>query len=215
MLVYMEESCTDHLNALIPVLANILLEDEEQAEIKIKVYDCLRLIGRFAPQSAFEPICKSVANLEITTNERNSVSGLVAFKCITAGYFEALPKDEGLLDKYNLVHSLLETFGTEEYLNKIDRSLLPPLSALFKVVFDVLLKQAKASEVAKAIEDHTSAVLRLSLSCISMPIYLIINDTAPEINYKQIKSSIKHTYSPIEVDWSSAMTQRGRLTWRY
>lgn len=193
MLVYMEESCTDHLNALIPVLANILLEDDEQKEIKLKVHDCLQLIGRFAPLSVFEPICKSVANLEITTNVGNSISGLVAFKCIATGYFEALPAGEGLLNKYDLVHSLLETFGTEDYLNKIDRSLLPPLSSLFRLVFDTLLKKAKPSETAKAIEDHTSAVLRLSLSCISMPIYLIINDTTPEINYKQIKSSIKHT----------------------
>ena len=86
----MEETIVDHLNVLIPILNNIFIEGDEQIEIKEKAKSILRLIGRFSPASAFEPICSSIINMKITDNEEIAINGLTTFKCIIEGYLEAL-----------------------------------------------------------------------------------------------------------------------------
>lgn len=193
MLVFLEEVIVDHLNILIPVLNSIFMEDDEQKHCKEKAASILRLCGRFSPSATFEPICMSIINQKTTENEDLAVCGLTTFKHLIDGHLEALPAREGLLNKITLVQQLFGSLGTPEFLDHITKPMLNSYAELLGLIFDRINKQGLSTEVQEIFKTYKSAITRLSLTALSIPVYLMFTDVVPELNFRLVKSCIDNT----------------------
>lgn len=193
MVVLLEEAVVDSADGLIPLLTNILLETDEQKEAKDISKRILKLMGRYTPASAFLPISLNVISLKLSDNEDTSIAGLVAFRSILEGYFEALPSGEGLLDKADLVKSLFEKLGSKEYLEQLTKYMITPFSQLFVVILETIVKKALDYDQKTILKQFQPQIVRICLTALSIPIYLLVNDSTVEINFKLIKSSIQNT----------------------
>lgn len=193
MIVYLEEFVVDHLNVLIPILNAIFIEDDEQNNCKAKAASILRLCGRFSPASSFEPICEAIVNLKTTENEDLAVCGFTTFKHLLEGYLESLPPREGMLNKLPLIENLLKNMGTGEFLDHLTKPMLNPFSELFGLVFDRFSKQALSNELEDTFKHYRPQITRVSLTALSIPIFLMVMDHVPELNFRLIKSCIDNT----------------------
>lgn len=199
MMVFVEEGVVDNLNALIPVLNNIFLEGDDQKACKDKVRSILRLIGRFAPANAFLPICYSIIDLKITDNEENSINGLITLQHVLEGYFEALPPNEGLLNKKETMVKVLEKICAPDYLEVLTKYMLPKYADLLSFLFDTIHKVALPEEQRDLISSFKPNLTQSALVTLSMPIFSLVNDSTVELNYRLIKNCIQNT-SQLEQD---------------
>jgi hypothetical protein len=193
MLVFLEENVIDYCDSLIPILTAILLEGEEQAEAKKVTLRILKLIGRFVPGKTFIEICMNVSGLKLSDNEDTAVAGLTGFKAILEGYFEALPPNEGLLDKSETIKTLIQKLGDKEYLSRITKEMILPYARLFHSVLESIWTKAQPKELASILNPLEEQIVRICLTSLSVPLYLLSTDTVPEMNFKQIKNSIHQT----------------------
>lgn len=190
-MVFVEESITDHLDYLIPILNGIFMETDEQKEIKEKVKSILRLIGRYTSPTAFEPICSNIIDLKTTDNEELAICGLTTFKCVLEGYFEALPPEEGLLDKAALVKKLLGKLGGNEFLSSVTKYMITSYSELIKTILEFVYSKAHTSEKEEIFKEFRGNIVRAALTSLSIPLFILLTDNSPELNYKLIKNSIE------------------------
>lgn len=193
MVIFLEESIVDHLNVLIPILNLIFIEDDEQKHCKEKAASILKLCGRFSPAASFEPICLSIINQKTTENEDLAICGFSTFKYLIEGYLEALPAREGLLNKISLVQSLFSGLGTQEFLDNITKPMLNSFAELFGLVFQKMNSTALPTEIEDIFKNHKSQIIRLALTAISIPVYLMVIDYTPELNFRLLKSCIDNT----------------------
>ena len=198
MLVFVEEGVVDHLNTLLPVLNAIFIEDEEQAACKEKTKSILRLIGRFSPATAFEPICLSIINMQITDSEETAINGLTTYRCLLEGHLEALPENQGLLNKRAVVEKVFAELGREEFLATLTKYMLNPFSELFVSLFTWLKRKALPNELEQLQAEFRAQITRISLTALSIPVFLLVTDNAPEMNYKLVKSTIEKSTRLLE-----------------
>lgn len=196
--MFVEEGVVDHLNTLIPILNAIFIEDEEQAACKEKVKSILRLIGRFSPATAFEPICLSIINMQITDSEETSINALTTYRCLLEGHLEALPDNQGLLNKRAVVEKVFAELGREAFLATLTKYMLNPFSELFVSLFTWLKRKALPRELEQLQADYRAEITRISLTALSIPVFLLITDNAPEMNYKLVKSTIEKSARLLE-----------------
>ena len=193
MIVFLEEAIVDHLNVLIPILNAIFIEDDDQKDCKIKAANILKLCGRFAPAATFEPICLSIVNLKTTENEDLAICGFTTFKNLVDGYLEALPAREGMLNKLCLVQSVFKNMGTIDSLDHLTKPMLTPFAEFFGLLFDRLNRQATTRELEEVFGMFKSQITRISLTATSIPVFLLVTDHTPELNFRQVKSCIDNT----------------------
>lgn len=193
MIVFMEESIVEHMHMLIPVLNAVFIEDDTQKQLKDKAKSILQLMGRFAPASAFAPICMSIINMKLTDNEELAVCGLSTYKHLLAGYLEALPSGEGLLDKADLVKSTIKDLGAPAYLDQLTKYMLNPFSELFELLFTKISELGSNSDQSTILTEYRSESVRICLTALSIPIFMLTSDNSVEVNFKLIKSSIENT----------------------
>ena len=189
----MEEAIVDHLNIMIPTLNGIFIEDDEQKECKKKAASILRLCGRFSPASSFEPICVAIINLKTTENEDLSICGLTTYRHLIEGYLEALPAGEGLLNKSELIQRALKTMGSSDFLDYIIKPMLTPFAEFFECIFSHLNKIATENEKEDFFTNYRPQIVKIALTAISIPVFLLVTDNVPEVNFRLIKSCIDNT----------------------
>lgn len=190
MMVFVEDGVIDHLNTLIPVLNGILIEDDEQKECKEKTKSILRLIGRYCPANAFESICLSIINMQITESEESAINGLTTYRCLLEGHLEALPPGEGLMNKIEVVHRTFNNLGNSEFLSSLTKYMLTPFSELFVHLFTVIESRASEKEREDIYNTYKREIVRISLTALSIPMFFLVTDNLPEMNYKLIKNTI-------------------------
>lgn len=193
MVVFMEESIVDHINLQIPILNAIFIEGDEQKELKEKAKSILRLMGRYSPASAFEPICSSIINMKLTDNEELAICGISTYKYLLEGYLEALPAGEGLLDKADLLKKTIKDLGSPDFLDQLTKYMLNPFAELFELVFSKIAEVALPEERKVFLHEYQSQTIRISLTALSIPIFMLVSDSTVEVNFKLIKSSIENT----------------------
>lgn len=193
MIVFMEESIVDHLNVLIPLLNTIFIEDDEQKDCKAKVASILRLCGRYSPASAFEPICLGIINLKLTENEELAICGLSTFRHLTEGFLEALPPREGFINKFDLLKSIFAHMGAAEFLDHLTKPMLTPFAEFFELVFRKVTDVATKSESGELFAVYKSQIVKIALTAISIPIFLLVTDQLTELNFRLVKSCIDNS----------------------
>lgn len=193
MIVCLEESIVDHLNVEIPIINAIFMETDDHRELKDKAKNILRLIGRYSPASAFEGICLSIIEMKSTDNEELAICGLTTFRYILEGHLEALPPGEGLLDKRAIIEKTIAALGSREYLDGITKHMLAPFTGLFELVFGKIVETASNDERAALSAKCQSKMVRIAMTALSMPIFLLVTDDSVDINYKLVKASITNT----------------------
>lgn len=193
MVVFMEDGIVDHLNLMIPILNGIFIEDSEQKELKERAKNILRLMGRYSPASVFEPICSSIINMKITENEELAICGLSTFKYLIEGYLEALPAGEGLLDKAELLKQSIKNLGSADYLDQLTKYMANPFSELFELIFSKIEEVALPEERRQILTELKPQTVRIALTALSIPIFMLISDNTVDVNFKLIKLSISNT----------------------
>lgn len=149
-LVYVENTITEYLDRLLPLLVSLMQEDKSEilsVSIKKSAEASLELIGRFCPSDSFLEILLSFIKMERSKNELNFIYSIEATQKALKGHFECLPSGPGLLDKKDTVGKLLIELGSTKWLDLLSKSSLEEFNQMAFQILDFINKKSSKEEV--------------------------------------------------------------------